>query len=274
MLEKGPALAFIVYPEVLLQLPGQNVWAVMFFVMLLTVGLDSQFACCESFITCISDVFPTLRKRKMIFVPLFCIAHFLLGIIFCTEGGIYLYQIVDWYIGAFSLLLIGFIHCVIFGWIYGVDQVSRDLYMMSGRHLPLFLRISIRYITPVILLILFVSAIISYQAPTYGGYTYPVSGIVLGLIIAAIPAMPILLGPFFVVYFTQGNTLLKKIKMALKPSIRWLPADKKYHHIYKGEENGDVVCHHLYKEEKNGDMLCQNMCKEEKNGVLLCETRH
>jgi SNF family Na+-dependent transporter len=39
---QGPALAFIVYPEVLLQLPGQNVWAVMFFVMLLTVGLDSQ----------------------------------------------------------------------------------------------------------------------------------------------------------------------------------------------------------------------------------------
>ena len=38
----GPGLGFIVYPEALAQLPGQNVWAFIFFVMLLTVVLDSQ----------------------------------------------------------------------------------------------------------------------------------------------------------------------------------------------------------------------------------------
>jgi len=53
---QGPALAFIVYPEVLLQLPGQNVWAVMFFVMLLTVGLDSQVCIMNlSISTCFSQ---------------------------------------------------------------------------------------------------------------------------------------------------------------------------------------------------------------------------
>ena len=62
--------------------------------------------------------------------------------------------------------------------------------------------------------------------------------------------------------------------MALKPSTRWLPADKEHHHIYREEKNGDMLCQRLCQEEKNGDMLCHNIYQEEKNGDVLCETRH
>ena len=38
---------------------------------------------------------------------------------FSIKGGIYVFQLLDWYIAAFCIPVFGIIECVVFGWIYG-----------------------------------------------------------------------------------------------------------------------------------------------------------
>lgn len=40
--QEGPGLVFVVYPEALATMPGAPAWSVLFFLMLMTLGLDSS----------------------------------------------------------------------------------------------------------------------------------------------------------------------------------------------------------------------------------------
>ena len=56
---EGPGLVFVVYPEAIATMPGSTFWSLLFFMMLMTLGLDSSVL--SAFISCSSHSWPSLR---------------------------------------------------------------------------------------------------------------------------------------------------------------------------------------------------------------------
>ena len=63
----GPGLCFIAFTDAINQMPGSTFWALLFFLMLLALGLDSLFGALESVTTALQDVrgFKKLRKEVL-----------------------------------------------------------------------------------------------------------------------------------------------------------------------------------------------------------------
>lgn len=132
VVDQGVGLAFMVYPEVVARLPGAPLWSFLFFFMLLTLGLDSQFALLETVQTAILDRFPHLREHKIVVLAVVSTMGYLIGLIFTTQGGVFWLQLFDKYAANYSVLLIAISECLLVSWYYGAERFLRDIEKMIG----------------------------------------------------------------------------------------------------------------------------------------------
>ncbi|XP_063607514.1 sodium- and chloride-dependent betaine transporter-like, partial [Penaeus indicus] len=122
----GSGLAFIVYPAAVSLLPLPQLWSVLFFVMLINIGLASQLTMVETVTTTLFDYMPSLRNRKpLIYIPGF--RRFLSNI---KEMGVYIpaplkaYWLATWvFITPVMLVVICFFYIYFFVPAYWGDYV-------------------------------------------------------------------------------------------------------------------------------------------------------
>src|SRR5690606_9217704 len=76
----GPGLAFVVFPKALNLIPGAVFFSVLFFVMLLTLAIDSLFSLTEAVAAALEDLLPRISKTMIVFFV--CLAGFLGGLVF------------------------------------------------------------------------------------------------------------------------------------------------------------------------------------------------
>ena len=62
------------------------------------LGIDSEFCNVEALVTGIVDNWPEyLLKHRRMFTIGICVFMFVLGVPMCTEGGVFLFQLMDFY---------------------------------------------------------------------------------------------------------------------------------------------------------------------------------
>ncbi|XP_050405144.2 sodium- and chloride-dependent glycine transporter 1 isoform X2 [Patella vulgata] len=224
IIRTGPGLVFIAYPEALSQLPIPQLWAVLFFLMLTLVALDTMFVDVEVCVTTIVDLIPKPTARiRLIVTSSTCFCMFLVCLIYTTQAGIYVFQLADWYFAAITLHLITILECIAIGWIYGADRYFGDIELMLGKRPPILLKYIWCFIIPIILTVILLFTLIKYELPTYNDYHYPTYATGIGWFVAIISALPI---PIWMVkeILGQKGTLVQRIKNSFKPNERWGPA--------------------------------------------------
>ncbi|XP_033754993.1 sodium-dependent dopamine transporter-like [Pecten maximus] len=226
--ESGPGLVFQVYPEAISRLPLPNLWAVLFFVMLIAVGLDSQFAQLETVLGGLRDIYPdTLGKRRnLLLVAVFCIFS-ILSLVFATPAGMYIFVLVDWYATAYCFFLIAVCECLVVGWFYGAERFSRDVEMMTGRTVHPIIRVSWCIISPIALFISLLGTILAFKPPVHNGYEFPQYAKVLGVVIGLVSVVPLPIMALHGLYRTSGSPT-KRLKVLLNPNHEWRPNKRSF----------------------------------------------
>ncbi|XP_063070836.1 sodium- and chloride-dependent neutral and basic amino acid transporter B(0+)-like [Engraulis encrasicolus] len=222
----GFGLAFIAYPDALSQLPVSPLWSILFFFMLLTLGLDSQFAGIEVIATCLQDAFPSSFKSKRGLVTIgVCVVMFLLGLPCVTGAGIYWVTLIDHFCGGWVLLFSGLLELIALAYIYGLNRFIQDIEMMIGQKSALFWlwwRACWVFISPVVILVILVWSLYTLEDPTYGHVPYPDWGVSLGWCITAFCLVWIPIVAVWKVATAPGN-LWQRVKSACRPSEEWGP---------------------------------------------------
>lgn len=119
---EGPGLVFIVYPEAIATMSGSVFWSIIFFLMLITLGLDSTFGGLEAMITALCDEYPrALGKRRELFVFGLLILIYICALPTTTYVSIFFVRCTMMWSGGISVALIR-----------AVKDVLRDTFAISS----------------------------------------------------------------------------------------------------------------------------------------------
>ncbi|EEC07753.1 norepinephrine/norepinephrine transporter, putative [Ixodes scapularis] len=194
---EGHGLVFQVYPEAIATLPGAPIWAVLFFIMLLTLGLDSAMGGLESVITGLMDEFKPFfsrwRCRREVFTAVVICASFCVSIVNVTRGGGYMITWFDTYSAGISLLCSALFESIGIAWFYGLDRFCGNINEMLGFRPGIFWRLCWKFITPTFLVAVILSGIVNQAPVEYHNYRYPTWAINMGwgLALSSVAMVPI-----------------------------------------------------------------------------------
>ncbi|XP_049834762.1 sodium-dependent neutral amino acid transporter B(0)AT3 isoform X2 [Schistocerca gregaria] len=202
---EGTGLAFIVFTKAIVELPFSPFWSLIFFMMLLALGLGSQIGILEGMLCTIFDIEILKRVRKQYITAAVCIVCFFVGLLFCSGAGEYWLKLFDSFGGTIGLVLVALLETVAVMYVYGHEKFTKDIEDMTGYRPGIYWQITWRLLGPLLMTVILVTSVIFMiiNKPKYHAWNaelgktvatdYPdwVMGIAICMVVAGILPMPI-----------------------------------------------------------------------------------
>jgi len=164
----GPHLTFITYPTAISLLPfAASIFGVIFYIALLTFGIDSAFSMIEPLSASLNRKWKLSKTKATAIV---CVIGFLTSLIFTTGSGIYWLDIVDHFVANFGLVFIGLLECLTLGYLYNLSKLRKHVNKTSDVKIGKWWDMMIRFAVPAVLILLLIISIMENLKAPYMGY--------------------------------------------------------------------------------------------------------
>ena len=190
--DSGVATAFIVYPQAIVNLTNigwvNALFGAIFYLMLITLAIDSAFSIVEGISASVSDKFHISPKKTTIAI---CCVAGLISIVFVTQAGLAWLDIVDAWTNQINLIIIGILECIAVGWCFNLRKVHKEINKNTKSFKMPFVwfATSVKFIAPLLLAGLFAWNMYTLFAVKGGTYdpNYPIwAQIVAGWAVSAL----------------------------------------------------------------------------------------
>ncbi|XP_019946296.1 sodium-dependent neutral amino acid transporter B(0)AT3-like [Paralichthys olivaceus] len=166
----GTGLAFIVFTEAVVEMPGSQIWAILFFIMLFSLGLSSMFGNIEGVLTPIHDLnlVPKWIPNELV-TAITCLVAFLTALIFTLGSGNYWVEVFNNYVGSVPLLIIAYFELIGVIYVRGMKTFSEDIQFMTGKKPNIFWKACWMVISPLMLKGVLIAYVViqAQKHPTY-----------------------------------------------------------------------------------------------------------
>ncbi|KAF0297902.1 Sodium-dependent dopamine transporter [Amphibalanus amphitrite] len=129
--------------------------SVLFFVMLITMGLDSQFTMVEMLSVAVVDEWPRLRPQRHWISMGVCAAFLAANLCMCLDGGVRVFVLFDHFAFSFSQFAVALLEILAVGWAFGAERVldlmSSEMKIPMSQWVKLYWRLAWRFAAPVVL---------------------------------------------------------------------------------------------------------------------------
>uniref|UniRef100_A0A667Z883 Transporter n=1 Tax=Myripristis murdjan TaxID=586833 RepID=A0A667Z883_9TELE len=153
--DAGPSLLFIIYAEAIANMPAATFFAIIFFLMIIMLGLDSTVSLCP----------------KLLSNPFFALL---------IPGGAFVVKLFEEYATGPAVITVVLLEVIAVSWFYGTSRFCNDVQVMLGFYPGCFWRVCWVAICPCFLLFIIISFLAFPPEVRLFHYHYPAWTTVLG----------------------------------------------------------------------------------------------